>query len=69
MEQLNLLEWDYPHVADWVATLVHKCLPDAIDSDGFTPDLREATLAYLLRKGKCLRPTLLTLAALAAGEK
>ena len=69
MEQLNLLEWDYPHVADWVATLVHKCLPDAIDSDGFTPDLREATLAYLQRKGKCLRPTLLTLAALAAGEK
>ena len=66
-----LKKLDYPDLVAFVSKVVRKGFEGflRLADEDFTPDLREATEAYLLRGGKCLRPMLLMLSAMAAGER
>ena len=71
MDFANYLKLDYPDLVAFVSKVVRKGFEGflQLEAEDFTPDLREATDAYLLRGGKCLRPMLLMLSAMAAGER
>ena len=67
----RLFSMDYPDLVAFVSKTTHQFIKGYLQllEEDFTPDLREATDAYLLRGGKCLRPMLLMLSAMAAGER
>ena len=65
----DLLSLPYPELSSQLAKMTREFIAKDLAKHGqaLTPDLREGTGAYLLRGGKCLRPVLLLLSALAAG--
>ena len=71
MEKINLLELPYTELTAFVAEITRRSISEflKIHANLYTADLREATEAYLVRNGKCLRPNLLLLSALASGTK